>query len=175
MTIEDNEIVINDIVARRAFLIILDWLLLLIQRFSNPLQFDMVHIEYGNNNELADNYGALDACQQLSLVTESLAKAFRKTDIVARDGTDFWVIAPYTSDDEKLHDKILRIFQEEKHHALNMVDREISIFLIPLTGIEINKLPTKSIEFLNYLKVNKHHLASHTFRFSATDTVLMKC
>ena len=66
---DENEIIINDIAALRAFIITLEWLLALMKRFSCPLQFDLVQIECGHYNELGDAYGALEACKQLSAVT----------------------------------------------------------------------------------------------------------
>lgn len=183
MIIDDNEIiihdiativgegdaVINDIAAHSAFIITMEWLLALMKRFPQPLQFGLVLIEYGRTNELSETYGALDACKQLSAVTESIKNAFRKTDIVARNATDFWVIAPYTYDEEKIQDKILGIIQEAKHKGLSVVDREISIFTLPLVSTETKKLPVNALEFLAYLKENKNHLANYVFRLSAAN------
>jgi hypothetical protein len=50
-----------------------------------------------------------------------------------------------------------------------MINREISIFSLPLTKSEaINNLTT-AVEFLEYLKAHKKELASHKFRLSADD------
>lgn len=167
MLTNENEDVINDIVALRTFIITLEWVMALMKRFSCPLQFDLVQIEYGSNNELSDTYGALDACHQLVKVTASLKKAFRETDIVARTGTTFWILAPYTYDDEKICDKILNIVQRADHHGLNIVDREISIYPLPISSVELTKLQNKALDLLEHLKLNKQGLASHTFRLPA--------
>ena len=110
--------------------------------------------------------------------------AFRVTDIVARNGTDFWVIAPYTYDEDKIYDKVIGIIGSAKHHGLNMVDREITIYPLPLASVEAKKAlihasvntpfkspveaPLKALEFLEYLKNNKQQFASHVFRVPAS-------
>lgn len=169
MNIEDNELVVNDIESRRAFLFTLEWLLALMKRYSSPLQFGLVLIEYGNNHELGEAFGMHEAFKQLTSLTASLTSVFRKTDIIARDFTDFWVIVPYISENEKIHDKILGVLQEAKHKGLNVVDREISIFSLPLVSTDPQNIPTEALKFLEYLKENKQHLASHVFRLSATN------
>ncbi len=167
MNIENNELILNDIESRRAFLFTLEWLLALMERYSSPLKFGLVHIEFGSNHELGEAVGVHEAFKQLASLTASLTNTFRKTDIIARDVTDFWVIVPYTTDVEKINDKILRIFQTAKHQGLNVVDREISIFELPLTSTKTQNIPTHALEFLEYLKENKQHFASHVFRLSA--------
>lgn len=170
MNIEYNELMVNDIESRRAFLFTLEWLLALMKRYSSPLQFGLVHIEYGSNHELGETFGVHEVFKQLASLTASLTSAFRKTDIVGRDVTDFWVIVPYTAENEKLHDKIFSVLQDAKHKGLNVVDREISIFSLPLasTATEAQDAPVEALKFLEYLKENKQHFASHVFRLSAS-------
>jgi hypothetical protein len=171
MSIESNELVANDIESRRAFLFTLEWLLALHERYSCPLHFGLVHIKLGDNHELAETVGINEAFKQLTALTMSLAATFRKTDLVARDFTDFWVIVPYTKDAEKINNKILNIFQEAESHGLNAVDREVSVFELPLISTQTQKRPTNALEFLGYLKENKQALASHTFRLSAMSNI----
>jgi hypothetical protein len=137
------------------------------ERYSSPLHFGLVHIKLGDNHELAETVGINEAFKQLTALTMSLTATFRKTDLVARDFTDFWVIVPYTKDAERINDKILDIFQEAESHSLNAVDREVSIFELPLTSTKVQNMPTTALEFLGYLKENKQSLATHTFRLSA--------
>jgi hypothetical protein len=169
MNTENNKLILNGIESHRVFLFTLEWLLALMARYSSTLPFDLVYIKLGNNHELGETFGALEALNQLSSFTSSLTSAFRKTDLVTRDFTDFWVIAPYTADSEKINDKILGVIQEATHHCLNVVDLEISIFEFPLTSIEALNIPTSAIEFLEYLKENKQQFASHVFRLSANE------
>lgn len=165
--IENNELLMKDIESRRAFLFTLEWLLALLKRYSSSLQFGLVHIELGSNHELGETFGVQEAFKQLALLSMSLTNDFRKTDIITRDVTSFWVIVPYTSDSEKIHDKILNIFQTTKHKDLNVIDREISIFELPLRSAEALNAPSNALEFLEYLKENKRQLASDIFKLSA--------
>jgi hypothetical protein len=167
MNTENNKLILNDIESRRVFLFTLEWLLALMGRYSSPLHFGLAYIKLGNNHELGETFGALEAFKQLASLTASLTSTFRKTDLVARDFTDFWVIVPYTTDAEKINNKILGILQEAEHNGLNVVDREISIFELPLTSTEALNIPTNAIEFLEYLKENKQQFASYVFRLSA--------
>src|SRR5512144_650430 len=95
--------------AREQFLFALKWLLAVTERYAGPIQFGLAHIRYENAKLLGDTYGAQHASQQLDDVWQSLRKSFRKTDLVARDGTDFWIIVPFT--DEKISDKIRYILE----------------------------------------------------------------
>lgn len=177
MNIENNKLVMSDIESRRAFLFTLEWLLALLKRYKNSLQFGLVHIEFGTNHELAEAIGVQEAFKRLAMLTTSFSSTFRKTDIVARDAKDFWVIVPYVSDSEKIHDKILAIFDLEQHHDLNTVDREISIFSLPLVATTLDTtesgadaVPTTALEFLGYLKENRKRLASSVIKLSADNT-----
>ncbi len=167
MNIEYNELMVTDIESRRAFAFTLEWLLAIMKRYSSPLQFGLVHIDYGSNNELAETLGMREVFKQLASLTVSLKSAFRKTDIVTREVTDFWVIVPYIAENEKLYDKIVGILHDAKHKGLNIVDREISIFLMPLLPATAENAPEEALKFLEYLKENKQLLASHVFMLTA--------
>lgn len=157
---------LKDLEAKEHFVRTLEWLMAVIHRYASPIQFGLVHISHGSGNEISEAYGAREAVRQLVAVTESLRNAFRKTDLVARDGSDFWVIVPYTPATEKLYDKVVKILQDAQHDGLNIVDRETTIFSLPMDmdqlGIEPSKLT--ALEFLTILKENKHRYASHHFR-----------
>lgn len=167
MNTENNELILSDIESRRVFLFTLEWLLALMKRYSTPLHFGLVYIKFGNNHEIGEIFGINEAFKQLTSLTSSLTATFRKTDLITRDFTDFWVIVPYAADAEKINDKILSILQEAEHHCLNVVDREISIFELPFTSVEAPNIPTAAIEFLEYLKENKQQFARYVFRLPA--------
>lgn len=156
----------QDIEARTHFVHTLEWLIAVMHRYSSPIQFGLVHIAHGDKNELGETYGAQEAIRQLAGVTHSLKKAFRKTDLVARDGSDFWVIIPYTPATEKIYDKVLGILQAADHDGLRVVERETSIFSLPMNLTELNKESAQltALEFLAHLKEHKLSYASHTFR-----------
>ena len=158
----------NDVKLREAFLNTLDWLLLVVSRYSENFNFALVKITFGSKNELGDAYGAPEASKQLIAMTADLQKAFRKTDLIARNGTDFWVIFPYTPFSENIYEKIVTVMEEAHHDGLNIVDREIAIFTSPF-DLSRQERPTLSAnELLDYLKLHQTQFASHAFKFSAS-------
>lgn len=159
----------KEIEARRAFLFTLEWLLALLNRYSSSIQFDLVHIELGSDHELGEAFGVQEAFKQLALLTTSLTNDFRKTDLIARHVTDYWIIVPYDSNREQIQTKIVDIFKATKHKDLNIINREISIFSLPLSKTEAITNLTSAIEFLEYLKTNKKELASKKFTLSANN------
>lgn len=157
--------ILKDIEAKEHFVRTLEWIMAVTHRYSSPIQFGLVHIAHGNGNEISETYGVQEAVRQLVAVTDSLRNAFRKTDLVARDGSDFWVIVPYTPATEKIYDKVVKILQDADHDGLHIVDRETSIFSLPMDMAELGKELSNltALEFLTHLKENKHSYASHHF------------
>lgn len=164
---DNNALIKKEIESRRAFLFTLEWLLALLNRYSSSIQFDLVHIELGSDHELGEAFGVQEAFKQLALLTTSLTNDFRKTDIMTRNVTDYWIIVPYDSNREQIQTKIVDIFNTSKHKDLNIINREISIFSLPLASSEDISNITSAIEFLEYLKANKKELASQRFILSA--------
>lgn len=163
----DNALIKKEIESRRAFLFTLEWLLALLNRYASSIQFDLVHIELGSDHELGEAFGVQEAFKQLALLTTSLTNDFRKTDIMTRNVTDYWIIVPYDSNREQIQTKIVDIFNASKHKVLNIINREISIFSLPLASSEAITNITSAIEFLKYLKANKKQLASQKFTLTA--------
>lgn len=151
--------------AREKFLFALEWLLAVSRRYSGPLRFGLAHIGYENPKLLGDTYGAKLASQQLDEVLRSLKKAFRKTDLVARDGLDFWIIVPFT--DEKISDKIKYILESVALAGLQIVERDISFFSLPLKDLPLSE-DISPEELLAYLKKNHTSLAHREVRLPAT-------
>lgn len=168
----NNELIKKEIESRRAFLFTLEWLLALLNRYSSSIQFDLVHIELGSEHELGEAFGVQEAFKQLALLTTSLTNDFRKTDIITRNVTDYWIIVPYDSNREQIQTKIVDIFQASKHKDLSIINREISIFSLPLASSDAITNLTSAIEFLEYLKVNKKELATQKFTLSANDELI---
>jgi hypothetical protein len=162
-----NALIKKEIESRRVFLFTLEWLLALLNRYSSSIQFDLVHIELGSDHELGEAFGVQEAFKQLALLTTSLTNDFRKTDIMTRHVTDYWIIVPYDSNREQIQTKIIDIFHASKHQELNIINREISIFSLPLASSEAMTNLTSAIEFLEYLKANKRALVSQIFTLSA--------
>lgn len=144
---------------RDKFLFTLEWLLAVTHRYTNHVRFGLVHVNFANHRILGDMFGAQAASQKLDETLHSLRKAFRKTDLVARDGVDFWILAPYTSTDGKLADKIKDIIEIASQSGLEIVEHDISFFSLPLEESELDE-NCSAAEFLAYLKNNHITLAS---------------
>ena len=142
------------------FLYTLEWLLAVTKRYTSQVQFGLVHISFANPRLLGDTYGAQEATHKLDQILINLQAAFRKTDLVARDGVDFWVLVPFTPTDEILADKVREIIAIASQNSLEIVERDISIFSLPFCVPELNQDYTAE-EFLAYLKKNHVRLASH--------------
>lgn len=158
----------EDLEVREKFLFTLEWLLAVTKRHSGGLQFCLAHINYKTPNILGETYGAQNASQKLDEVSHSLRNAFRKTDLVARDGEDFWILVPFVSDEEKLVDKIKYLIETASQSGLQIVERDISIFLLPDGAAELDANGS-AVEFLAYLKRNHIALASNELSFPARE------
>ena len=142
------------------FLFSLDWLLAVTRRYATSLQFGLVHINFSDPAVLGSAYGAQEASKRLDDVLHKLRAAFRKTDLVTRQGVDFWVLVPYTPTDERLADKVKGLIELASENDLTIVERDISFFALPLSSPELDP-DYSAAEFLDYLKKNHVRLASH--------------
>ncbi|MDO8206192.1 MAG: diguanylate cyclase [Gallionella sp.] len=158
----------EDTEARDKFLFTLKWLLAVIKRHSGSVQFGLAHIDYKSSRILGETYGAQNASQRLDEVAHSLRKAFRNTDLVARDGVDFWILVPFTPTEEKFVDKIRYIIDTVSQCGLQIVTRDISFFSLPLDGEGLNE-DYSSLEILSYLKKNRISLAHSEISLPASD------
>lgn len=159
----------EDIEAREKFLFTLEWLLEVTKRHAGGLQFGIAHIDYNNPRILGETYGAKQAAQKLDDVSRSLRSSFRKSDLVARDGTDFWILVPFAPAEERLVDKIKYIIDAASQGGLHIVKRDISIFLLPIDAVDLDADST-ALEFLKYLKKNRIALSRHDLSLPARDT-----
>ncbi len=142
--------------AREKFYFVLEWLLAVTRRYPGPLRFGLAHINYEDPKLLGEIYGAKDAVQRLEEVTRSLRNALRKTDLVAREGLDFWIIVPFT--DDKISDKIGYVLESASLAGLRIVERDISFFLLPLTDVPLNE-DISVPELFAFLKENRNSLS----------------
>jgi GGDEF domain-containing protein len=99
-------------------------------------------------------YGAKDAANMLMGLARALRQAFRKTDLVARDGLDFWILAPCTTP-ETLTEKVTTLVEVASDNGLDVVDRDVAVFTMPDAGILSNGPFAAATDFLNYLKANR--------------------
>lgn len=145
---------------REKFLFTLEWLLAVTERYTDHVQFGLIHIDFVNPRVLGDAYGAQEASKKLDEVLHCLSKSFRKTDLVTRDGVDFWILVPYTAADGRLAEKVKDIIEIASQSGLHLVERDISIFSLPLNKGELEK-NCSATEFLAHLKKNHIALANH--------------
>ena len=156
----------EDFAARDKFLYTLEWLLAVTKRYSGVMHFGLAHINYETSKILGETYGAQKAAQKLDEISHSLRKAFRNTDLVARDGADFWILVPFTPAEEKLVDKIKYIIDTASQSGLQIVERDISVFLLPNDAAKVDENCTAQ-EFLAYLKKNHASLAKNELSLPA--------
>lgn len=150
----------EDIERRELFFNTLSWLLSVVERYSDQFNFALVKVAYGDDNELGDAYGAPDASAKLAEVTQALQSIFRKTDLIARNGSDVWILFPYTPFSENIYLKIREVIDSADHDALHIVNRKIAIFASPFK----DKIPAGSaVEALAYLKKHESAMADHSF------------
>lgn len=154
----------EDIASHEKFLYTLEWLLAVTKRYSGQLQFGLVHINYDNPRILGETYGAKSASQKLDEALHTLRNAFRKADLVARNGTDIWILVPYVPDEEKLADKIKYIIDTASESGLEIVERDLSIFSLPHAAMA-DCTECSANDFLNYLKQNHTTLAHKELLF----------
>jgi hypothetical protein len=144
----------EDIEALERFKITLEWLLALHERRPDVLDYSLIHVCFRDRQRLGDMYGAKDAANMLMELARALRKAFRRTDLVARDGLDFWILAPCTTP-ETLTEKVTALVEIASDQGLDVVDRDIAVFSMPDSGILSNSPFATATDFLSYLKANR--------------------
>lgn len=121
--------VLNDLQARERFLFTLDWLHGIRQRHGRSLDARLIHVCLHDHAKLGDAFGAQEAVERLIRVTAHLREQLRTTDLVARIGGDFWVLAPYTPQDT-LGDKIAEVVAIAARDGLDIVERDVRVYVL---------------------------------------------
>lgn len=122
-------ILLDDLQARERFLFMLDWLHRLKQRHGHSLDARLIHVCLHHHEKLGDTFGAEDAVERLIRVTANLHDHLRSTDLVARLGGDFWVLAPYTPEDS-VGEKIAGIVAVAARDGLDIVERDVRVYVL---------------------------------------------
>lgn len=112
------------------FLNVLDWVLAVQARYATDLRHSLVRISFHDQQALGDAYGARDALDMLMNLAAQLQHSLRKTDLVARHGTDIWVLIPFVTPESVLA-KVSQIVAIASTNGLDIVDRDLSVFTIP--------------------------------------------
>lgn len=151
--------VVEDIEIREKFLHTLDWLLaVLARRADSTPQFCLARVSYGSAQQIGAAFGAADAVKRLIDVTVSLRKSMRRTDLIARDGVDLWILTPYTPATEIITRKLKEVVDASAHKGLGVVDRDIEVFFLPQAGITLEN-DTKATDLLDTLRRNGSSLS----------------
>jgi len=134
--------------------IVLEWLMALQERDPLSLHFGLVHVCFHDRQALGAAYGAQDASKMLNDLAHKMRQAFRKTDIVARDGTDFWILVPYTSPETVL-EKVSMLVKLAADDGLSIVDRDVAVFSLPDSDVMNGSSFESAGELLTHLKKNR--------------------
>lgn len=121
--------VLNDMHARERFFFHLEWLLALEHRYSHILQSGLICIAYDGRDVMDSTYDAGDAVLKLCEVMDCLKQAFRTTDLIARDGLNFWILTPFTQSDPVI-EKVKQVIKTAPENGLEIVKSDIQIFLL---------------------------------------------
>lgn len=144
----------HDAAAWEKLLYVLEWILAVKVRHPDNLHFSLAYIGFGDKTILGNVYGANQAFQMLVDLARDLRAVLRKTDIVARNGTDFWVLIPHAAA-ESVVPKVARIVEVAAENGLDVVDRDISIFALPHIDILKDNGLHSPLLFLEYVKSNR--------------------
>jgi hypothetical protein len=120
----------RDVEARDCFLYTLDWLLALHCRYARSLQFGLIHIAFCDPQQPGGQLDEHEAALLLVDLTQALQNACRRTDLVARDGVDFWILVPF-SEPEHVADKVRAIVDAASATGLDLRERHIAVHYLP--------------------------------------------
>ncbi len=121
--------VLDDISANDKFLVMLDWMLALEGRHADALQPGLVYVAYDQTDVRDLTFGASDAARKLSEVLDCLQRAFRTTDIIARQGMGFWILTPFTQIDPVIG-KVRQVIKTAPKNGLAIAHSNIRIFML---------------------------------------------
>lgn len=145
----------EDAIAWEKLLYVLEWILAVKVRHADSVHFSLVHVSFGDKTKLGNAYGASAALQLLIDLGHALRKVMRKTDVVARDGTDFWVLIPHAAA-ESVVPKVAQIVEIAADNGLDIVDRDVSVFALERSDL-LKELGIESPDaFLAYVKANRN-------------------
>lgn len=134
---------------------ILEWILIVKVRHSDNMHFSLTHISFGDKSALGERYGAMRAVQMLVDLGHELRRAMRKSDIVARNGTDFWVLIPHV-EAQAILPKISKIVEIASDRGLDIVDRDISIYAFQDNSLITEHSLDSPARFLEHMKSNRN-------------------
>lgn len=143
----------NDADSWGKLLYVLEWIIGVKLRHADSMNFSMAYISFDDMAMLGNRYGAMQAAQMLFELTHELDDTLRKTDIVARNGTDFWVLMPHIESDSVVP-RVSKIIAIAAENGLNVINHDISIFAIVGNDVLKQNDLDSPLRFLDYVKNN---------------------
>lgn len=144
----------EDAAAWERFLHVLDWVLAVQIRYATNLRHSLVCISFHDPKVLGDAYGARDALQMVIELAAKLRESLRKADLVARNGTDVWVLIPFVTP-KSVMARVGQIVEIAAANGLNIVDRDLSVYAIPDTDALATLSFDSAEEFLEVVASDK--------------------
>ena len=144
----------QDVASWDKLLHVLQWVLDVKLRHIDHLHFSLIYISLGDREVLGNEYGAPAAHRMLVELARNLRLAMRKSDIVARNNTDFWLLLSHVNPESVLP-RVFRIIEEAAQNGLDIVDRDVSIYSFQDNDyLKQNCLYSPSV-LLEHLKINR--------------------
>ena len=111
-------------------IVILDWLRN--QRADSAhSRFDLFRVAFENPQILGRTFGAADALRRLNQFGTTLASTVRRSDLVARDLSVFWILTPECNT-EILGGRLFQVVTKLEEVGLDVVQRSIGAHVFPL-------------------------------------------
>ncbi len=118
------------------FVVVLDWVIS--QRPDSAYsRFGMFRIAFENPEILGHTFGASEAVRRLNQFGSILASTVRRTDLVARDHSVFWVLTPECNS-EILGNRIREILIKVEEIELDVVNCTVDAYVFPLANVDLS-------------------------------------
>ena len=111
------------------FMAVLEWMIALGHRQSGVLEAGLVYVTYDPQEVRDLTFSASDTVQQLSVIQNCLRSSFRHSDLICRDGVNFWILAPFTQIDPVL-DKVQRVIKTAPENGLSFAKNNFRVFML---------------------------------------------
>jgi GGDEF domain-containing protein len=144
----------DDYSALERFTTVLEWLMCLTQRQPQAISYGLIHVRFHDTQRLGAAYGAKEALTMLIKLASELRHTFRKYDLVAREGMDFWILVPNTTPDA-VAEKVATLVELASDNGLDVVDRDVAVFSLPDSQLLGGKSFDSVAEMLAHLKQNR--------------------
>ena len=118
------------------FVVVLDWVIS--QRPDSVYsRFGMFRIAFDQPEVLGSTFGASDAMRRLNEFGTILASTVRRTDLVARDLSVFWVLTPECNS-EIMGNRIREILIKVEEIGLDVVACTVDAYVFPLENADLS-------------------------------------